>query len=156
MNLNMKLNGDQMLSLGNYLLAGLGALLMHWGVQGDELNLAQGLFAIVMSIGLGVWMNAGNTYDIVMSVARRTLMILGVYGVAKGWVSQDTALTIVNAVIGFLPVALSMWFYRDAPGPNLAGTTVVDAPIKTLDLKASDIIGTATTITPRDGKALPT
>lgn len=126
--MQLKLNGDQVLSLGNYALAGLGAALAGWGLGANETHLATGMFAIVMSFGIAIWMNGENLFDVVTSLMRRCLMVLGIFGVAKGWISETTAVTMVNSAMALLPVVWAMWFYRDEPGPNLPGTTIVDVP----------------------------
>lgn len=150
MKLNM--NGDQLLSLGNYALAALGALLMAWGVAGDELKLAQGTFAALASLAVAIWMNVGNLYDLILSVGRRLVMIVFAYATAKGWLTESVAATAVNFAGMILPVLLSQWFYRDKPGPNLPGTTIIDPP-KALELTEADYKVTGVAV--RDGTPLP-
>ena len=128
--MNLSLNKDQLLMLGNYALAGLGALLASWGTGADESKAIEGVIAIAMSFGLAAWMNLGGTWlDVGLSFARRLVFVLGAYGVAKGWVSETLANQIVQGLLALLPMALSFWHYSYAPGPDLPGTTIVDPPL---------------------------
>ena len=127
--MKLNFNNDQILMAGNYVLALIGSMLLAWGASSDDVNFATGLFAIIASFCLAVWMNHANVSDIILSVARRMVFILGAYGVAKGWVSETMAHQIVNGILAVLPVLLAFWHYGDAPGPNLDGTTIVDPPL---------------------------
>jgi len=150
----MKLNMDQMVSLGNHLLGFVAALLLSWGVAGDLVDLATGVFATIITVSVSIWMNADNAFDAVQSVMRKCLMMVGVFAAGRGWVSAETGTMLVGTIMGLLPVAWSMLFYRDAPGPNFPGTTVVGGA-KPLELKEADVINLPVTSVPRDGKLLP-
>jgi hypothetical protein len=44
----------------------------------------------------------------------------------RGWVSNETAQYLAGVVLFICTQTISQLFYRNAPGPALAGTTIVD------------------------------
>lgn len=157
--MKLAINSDQILSLSNYVLGFIAALLMGWGVGVDDTKFAVGLLACVLSFGLAIWMNAASVHDALFSIGRRVVMMIGAFLVAKGWLTDTQAVQAVNLTLTVLPVFLSMWFYSDAPGPNLPGTTIVDPPLKPVTKEEIDGALVLQNEQPRpvlrDGPALP-
>lgn len=122
-------NMDQVISLGNYLLAFVASYLLAQGVDNNLVSLAQGIFASVMTLAIGVWMNGDNLWDALQSVMRKTIAMVGAFAVARGWLNAETAAMVTGAIMSALPVIWAMLFYSDKPGPNFPGTTIVD-PVK--------------------------
>lgn len=112
----------------NWVLA-LGATwLLARGFDQETTKAVVGSVALLISFGLAWWMNHGVTGDIAMAMIRRLLGVGAAYATFKGIISGQTADTMVTAIMTAVPVILSMWGYSTAAGPNLPGTTVVDAP----------------------------
>ena len=119
-------NIDQVMSLGNHAVGVLAAVLMAWGIGTDITNLVTGVFLAAFSFAVGVWMNGDNLFDSVQSIMRKVLAMVLAFAAVRGWIREDWIPAITTTLATSLPIIWSMLFYRDAPGPNFPGTTIVD------------------------------
>lgn len=123
------LNRDQAFSLLNHAIAIAGTLLATQGGLADDTQmLLVGIVATVGSLGLSVWFNIDNLADMATSSFRKLIMIGGTYATARGWIDAETMAKIAGPLMMGAMLVWSQFFYRDEPGPNLLGTTVVDPP----------------------------
>lgn len=127
------INIDQVMSFGNHLVGILAAIMLSFGVSGDIANLATGVFLAAFSFAVGVWMNGDNALDALQSAMRKALAMVLAFSASRGWLSAEYTPAILNTVATILPIVWSMLFYRNAPGPNFPGTTIVDPKPKEQD-----------------------
>lgn len=121
----LKMNRDQAFSLLNHAIAAAGMLLATNGALAqDTQQLIIGIFASVGSLALSVWFNVDNLADIATSTFRKLIMLGGTYAVAHGAIDKQTMSILAGMILQGATIIWSMFFYRDAPGPNLLGTTV--------------------------------
>lgn len=126
-----KLNRDQAFSLLNHLIGAAGAVLATSGAFSEDTQmLIIGMLAGTGSLILSVWFNVENLADVATSTFRKLIMLGGTYAVAHGAISEHGMEIIAGVLLQGATLAWSMFFYRDAPGPNLLGTTVVDPPAR--------------------------
>lgn len=126
-----KLNRDQAFSLLNHLIGAAGSLLATSGAFADDTQmLIIGMLAGTGSLILSVWFNVENLADVATSTFRKLIMLGGTYAVARGAISQSAMEVLAGIMLQGATIAWALFFYRDAPGPNLIGTTVVDAPAR--------------------------
>lgn len=118
------MNSDQVFSMVRQLMTVLSGILLG-ALETNLQNLVVGLVPLVASVTWSLWRNLDNAYDMVFSGMRQAVLIVGAYAVAKGWISDSQVQYIAGTVFTVLSSVVSFWFYRDAPGPNLPGTTVV-------------------------------
>lgn len=124
-----KMNRDQAFSLLNHAIGAAGMLLATSGAFAlDTQQLIIGIMACVGSLALSAWFNVDNLADLATSTFRKLIMLGGTYAVAHGIVDKQTMSVIAGFILQVATLAWAMFFYRDAPGPNLAGTTIVDPP----------------------------
>lgn len=118
------MNSDQVFSMVRQLMTVLSGVLLG-ALETNLQNLVIGLVPLVASVTWSLWRNLDNAYDMVFSGMRQAVLIVGAYAVAKGWISDSQVQYLAGTVFTVLSSVLSFWFYRDAPGPNLPGSTVV-------------------------------
>lgn len=118
------MNSDQVFSMVRQLMTVLSGILLG-ALEMNLQNLVVGLVPLVASVTWSLWRNLDNAYDMVFSGMRQAVLIVGAYAVAKGWISDSQVQYLAGTVFTVLSSVLSFWFYRDAPGPNLPGSTVV-------------------------------
>lgn len=123
------MNRDQAFSTLNHMIAIAGALLAtNGGLAEDTQQLIIGFVAAAGSLGLSAWFNVDNLADVATSTFRKVIMLGGTYAVGHGWVSNSTMEILAGILLMGATYAWSMFFYRNEPGPNLPGTTIVDPP----------------------------
>lgn len=120
-------NSDQVFSSMRQVMTASGALLLAV-LPADLTNLAIGIVPIVVSVLWSLWRNTDNISDMIFSGTRQVLLAVGAFAVGKGWISNDMLQWIAGTGFAAISSMLSMWFYRNAPGPLLPGTTIVDEP----------------------------
>lgn len=118
-------NSDQVFSMVRQTLTVLGAVLLAT-LPADLGNLVIALVPIVASVAWSLWRNTDNWRDMLFSGMRQAVLIVGAFAVGRGWVTDQMFQLMSGTVIAMLSSALSFWFYREAPGPLLPGTTIVD------------------------------
>ena len=118
------MNSDQVFSMVRQLMTVLSGILLG-ALEMNLQNLVVGLVPLVASVTWSLWRNLDNAYDMVFSGMRQAVLIVGAYAVAKGWISDSQVQYLAGTVFTVLSSVVSFWFYRDAPGPNLPGTTIV-------------------------------
>ena len=124
-----KMNRDQAFSLLNHMIAIAGTMLATQGGLADDTQmLVVGILATVGSLGLSMWFNVDNLADMATSSFRKLIMIGGTYATARGYIDAEMMAKIAGPLLMGAMLVWSQFFYRDAPGPNLAGTTIVDPP----------------------------
>lgn len=120
-----KFNRDQVFSLTNHMIGIVGVFLATNGALSDDMILqVLGALTAIASTGISVWFNAGNVLDQVTSATRKVLVAIGTYAAAKGWVSGDQVAAWTGPILMAATIFWSQFFYRDAPGPDLPGTTI--------------------------------
>lgn len=118
-------NSDQVFSVVRQILTAAGALMLAV-LPPDLMNLTIGIVPIVASVTFSLWRNADNARDMLFSGIRQILLALGAFAAGKGWITNEMVQWISGMGFAAISSMLSMWFYRDAPGPLLPGTTIVD------------------------------
>lgn len=119
------LNRDQVFSLTNHFIGIAGVFLAtNGGLSADMQALILGALTATLSAIVSVWFNYGNLLDQVTSATRKVLMAVGAYSTAKGWISGDQVAAWSGPVLMAATLFWSQFFYRDAPGPDLPGTTI--------------------------------
>ena len=122
-----KLNQDQVFSLLNTCFTIMGTLLATNGsISNDLQQLIMGTLVTVATFGVSWWFNYGVLGDQITSLMRKLFVVFGTYATARGWITADQLQAWTGPVLTAASIFYSMWFYRDEPGPNLVGTTVVD------------------------------
>lgn len=120
-----KFNRDQVFSLTNHLIGIVGVFLATNGALTDDMvQQIMGALTAIASTGISVWFNSGNVLDQVTSATRKVLVAIGTYAAAKGWVSGDQVAAWTGPILMAATIFWSQFFYRDAPGPDLPGTTI--------------------------------
>ena len=120
-----KFNRDQVLSLTNHVIGIVGVMLATNGALSDDMvQQILGALTAVASTGISIWFNAGNVLDQVTSATRKVLVAIGTYAAAKGWVTGDQIAAWTGPILMAATILWSSFFYRDAPGPDLPGTTI--------------------------------
>lgn len=120
-------NSDQLFSLLRQILTALSAFAIAHGWYAEDVSqmILAGVPAAA-SFVWGLWANVDNAKDMVFSGMRNLLVAVGVFAAARGWITAETVQSLTGIMTAILSSVLSMWFYRNEPGPNLPGTTVVD------------------------------
>jgi hypothetical protein len=121
------MNGDQVFALVRGLLTIVGSTYLAAYGQ-DVQGLVVGIVPIAVSVIWALWRNVDNKLDMLSSGLRQIIYIASGFAVGKGWVTDQTAQYIAGVVLYVCTQVISQMFYRDAPGPILAGTTIVDPP----------------------------
>lgn len=121
------INSDQWFSLGTSLLAFVGTVLAAHGVGSDVINVATGVLAVVIATGLSIWQNLGSWPDIAAAAVRKLLLVIGAFAVARGWLTNEQVAEYSGIAMTGLTMLWSMLHYSSAAGPNLVGTTILDA-----------------------------
>lgn len=120
-----KLNSDQAFSLLNNAIAMVGTVLATNGaLSADVQQIIIGVVTTVGSFALAWWLNDGNILDQAHSAFRKLLFVFGTFATTRGWVTAEQVQAWSGPVLAIATVVWGQWFYRDAPGPNLIGTTV--------------------------------
>lgn len=120
-----KFNRDQAFSLTNHLIGIVGVFLATNGaITDDMVQQIMGVLTSIASTGISVWFNSGNVLDQVTSATRKVLVAIGTYAAAKGWISGDQVAAWTGPILMAATIFWSQFFYRDAPGPDLPGTTI--------------------------------
>ena len=120
-----KFNRDQVFSLTNHVIGIVGVMLATHGALSDAMvQQILGALTAVASTGISIWFNAGNVLDQVTSATRKVLVAIGTYAAAKGWVTGDQIAAWTGPILMAATILWSSFFYRDAPGPDLPGTTI--------------------------------
>jgi hypothetical protein len=119
-------NADQALSLINHGIGIVAAFMLAHGIGQDWTDLATGSFLAAFSTVIGIWMNGDNIFDAVSSTIRKVLTMVFAFTAARGWLSEQVGVAVMNTIGTMLPIIWAMIFYSDKPGPALPGTTVVD------------------------------
>lgn len=120
-----KFNRDQAFSLTNHLIGIVGVFLATNGALTDDMvQQIMGVLTSIASTGISVWFNSGNVLDQVTSATRKVLVAIGTYAAAKGWISGDQVAAWTGPILMAATIFWSQFFYRDAPGPDLPGTTI--------------------------------
>jgi hypothetical protein len=120
-----KFNRDQVFSLTNHVIGIVGVMLATNGALSDDMvQQILGALTAVASTGISIWFNAGNVLDQVTSATRKVLVAIGTYAAAKGWVTGDQIAAWTGPILMAATILWSSFFYRDAPGPDLPGTTI--------------------------------
>lgn len=124
-----KINSDQAFSFLNTVLTVLGTLLATNGALSNDMQqLVMGAVTTLATFAVAWWFNAGNIADQATSALRKLLVVFGTYATARGWVTAEQVQSWSGPVMTVAAMVWSWWFYRDDPGPNLPGTTIVDEP----------------------------
>jgi hypothetical protein len=119
------LNRDQVFSLTNHFIGIAGVFLAtSGGMTADMQVLILGAITATMSAVISVWFNTGNLLDQVTSATRKVFMAVGSYATMKGWISGEQVASWSGPVLMAATLFWSQFFYRDAPGPDLPGTTI--------------------------------
>ena len=120
-------NQDQIFSAARHVMAFVGAMwLANAGT--DVTNLVVGVVPIAAAMIWALWRNVDNKLDMLVSGMRQIVTIASGFAVAKGWVTDEVSKYIGGTVVALLNGVLSQLFYQNAPGPKLAGTTIVEPP----------------------------
>ena len=119
------MNSDQVFSMVRQLMTVLSGILLGT-LETNLQNLVVGLVPLVASVTWSLWRNLDNAYDLVFSGMRQAVLVVGAYAVAKGWIADSQVQYLAGTVFTVLSSAISFWFYGNAPGPLLPGTTIVD------------------------------
>lgn len=118
-------NSDQVFSAVRQTLTVVGALLLAT-LPADLMLLILGLVPMAASVIWSIWRNADNWQDMLFSAMRQAVLIVGALAVGRGWITDQMFQLMSGTIVAFMSSALSFWFYRNAPGPILPGTTIVD------------------------------
>lgn len=119
------MNTDQVFALVRGLLTVVGATyLTAWGK--DYQDLFVGSVPIVVSVIWALWRNTDNKLDMLSSGLRQLIYIASGFAVGRGWITSETAQYLAGVVLYVCTQVISQMFYRNAPGPALPGTTIVD------------------------------
>lgn len=121
-----RINSDQAFSFLNTAFTVLGTLLATNGALSADLQqIIMGVVTTVATFGVAWWFNTGNLADQATSMLRKLLVVFGTYATARGWVTAEQVQSWTGPILTIGSLVWSWWFYRDAPGPNLPGTTIV-------------------------------
>jgi hypothetical protein len=123
------LNSDQVFSVARQIMTVFGAVVLG-SLETNLQTLIIGVIPISISVIWSLWRNVDNGRDMVFSGMRQALLMVGAYAAARGWLSDQQVQYFAGAAFTLISSVMSFWFYRDAPGPLLPGTTIVDEPSK--------------------------
>lgn len=121
------MNSDQVFSMVRQMMTALSGVLLG-SLEANLQNLVISLVPLAASVTWSLWRNLDNTYDLVFSAMRQAVLAVGAYAAAKGWLAASQVEYLAGAVFAVISSVMSFWFYRDAPGPLLPGTTITDDP----------------------------
>lgn len=119
------MNTDQVFALMRGLMTLVGST--YIAAYGKDVeSLFVGGIPIIVSVAWALWRNADNKFDMLSSGLRQLVYMAAGFASGRGWVSDQTAQYLAGVILFVCTQTVSQLFYRNAPGPALAGTTITD------------------------------